>query len=171
MSSGQVEVAVGLGSSRGDRAAHLARAHRRLAALLRDLACSHVYETEPVGDAGVGRYLNACCVGRTAMEPGRLLERLQELEREAGRPPPGAPGRGGARTLDLDLLLYGGCRVDEPGLRVPHPRLAARAFVLVPLAEIAADWPVPGAGATVGELAARTERSGVERVGVLEELA
>lgn len=169
MTSGGVRVAVGLGSSRGDRAAHLARARRGLAALLRDLACSRVYETEPVGDAGSARYLNACCVGRTEMAPARLLERLQGLERDAGRPPPGAPGRGGARTLDLDLLLYGTRRVDEPGLRVPHPRLAERAFVLVPLAEIAADWPVPGTGATVRELAEKTERSGVERVGVLEE--
>ena len=170
MTTGGVEAAVGLGSSRGDRRAHLMGACRGLAGLLEELECSAVYETEPVGDAGSDLYLNMCCVGRTGLEPVELLERLQGLEAEAGRPPVGSTDRGGARTLDLDLLLYGDRRVEAPGLTVPHPRLVERAFVLVPLAEVAPGWRVPGSDATVVELAARVERSGVERVGPLQEL-
>lgn len=165
-----VPVAVGVGSSRGDRVRHLSLARRRLAAMLEDLACSAVYRTVPVGDAGDRPYLNMCCVGRTALEPGELLERLQEVESEAGRPAPGSTGRSGARTLDLDLLLFGERTVDEEGLTVPHPRMAARAFVLVPLSEVAAGWRVPGHAATVGELADRVARAGVDRVGVLADL-
>lgn len=166
----RVRVAVGAGSSEGERRAHLALAVRRLSEMLEGLACSEVYETDPVGAAGSRRFLNMCYVGTTAMEAGELLGRLQEVERQTGRPPPGRPGRSGARTLDLDLLLYGGRRIDEPDLVVPHPRLAERAFVLVPLSEVASDWRVPGHGRTVGELADRVEHEGVERVGPLEEL-
>lgn len=158
-------MAVGLGSNRGDRAANLTLGLRRLDDLLDGLTCSDVYETEPVGEAGERPFLNLCCVGRTALAPGVLLERLQDVEREAGRPPVGATGRSGARTLDLDLLLYGERRVDERKLTVPHPRLAERAFVLLPLAEVAGEWPVPGAGGTVAELARRVEHEGVARVG------
>lgn len=162
--------AVGLGSNRGDRAAHLALARERLAGLLEGLACSGVYETEPVGEAGTRRYLNMCCVGRTHLDPSGLLVRLQQVEREAGRPAPGAPGRSGGRTLDLDLLLYGERQIEAPELTVPHPRLVERPFVLVPLAEVAAGWTVAGAGATVGGLADQAERSGLERLGPLEDL-
>lgn len=163
-------VAVGLGSNRGDRAAHLRSARRRLSALLDALACSAAYETEPVGEAGSGPFLNMCCVGATTLAPADLLARLQELEEEAGRPAPGEAGRSGARALDLDLLLYGNRRVEEPGLVVPHPRLAERAFVLAPLSEVAGGWRVPGLGATVAELARRVEHDGVDRVGPLEAL-
>lgn len=164
-------VAVGAGSNRGDRAVHLSLAHRRLAALLDGLACSDVYETEPVGEAGSRPFLNMCCVGATTLKPAELLARLQEVEEEAGRPPPGTAGRSGSRILDLDLLLYAEQRVEEQGLSVPHPRLAERAFVLVPLSEVAGGWEVPGHGATVAELADRLEQDGVERIGPLEELA
>lgn len=165
-----VLVAVGVGSNRGERGAHLALARRRLSGLLDDLSCSDLYETEPVGDAGDGPFLNMCCVGTTGLGPTELLARLQAVEEEAGRPPPGSGGRSGARTLDLDLLLYGKRQVEAPGLVVPHPRLAERAFVLVPLSEVAGGWRVPGHGATVAELAERLEHDGVERVGPLEEL-
>lgn len=163
-------VAVGLGSNRGDRAAHLRSALRHLSALLDDIGCSDVYETEPVGVAGSGPFLNMCCVGATTLGPADLLAGLQEVEEEAGRPAPGEPGRSGARTLDLDLLLYGDRRAEMPGLVVPHPRLAERAFVLVPLSEVAGGWRVPGREATVAELADRVEHDGVARVGPLEEL-
>lgn len=163
-----VPVAVGLGSNRGDRARHLALGLRRLGELLDGLICSEVYETAPVGEAGERPFLNLCCVGRTSLAPGDLLDRLQEVEGEAGRPAVGAAGRSGARTLDLDLLLYGKRRLEEPDLTVPHPRLAERAFVLVPLAEVAAGWAVPGAGATVAELARDVEHEGMARVGPVE---
>lgn len=165
-----VPVAVGVGSNHGDRGARLTQAHRRLAELVDGLTCSDVHETEPVGEAGSRPFLNMCCVGTTALGPAELLTSLQAFEGEAGRPAPGTAGRSGARALDLDLLLYGDRRVEEPGLVVPHPRLAERAFVLVPLSEVAGGWEVPGHGATVAELADRLEHDGVERVGPLEEL-
>lgn len=161
---------MGVGSNEGNRRAHLALARRRLRQLLGDLACSGVYETAPLGEVGPRPFLNMCCVGRTDRDPGALLDRLQAVEAEAGRPPAGAAGRSGARTLDLDLLLYGERQVEAPGLIVPHPRLAERAFVLVPLAEVAPDWPVPGRDATVSQLAERVEHGGVERLGALETL-
>jgi len=152
-------VAVGLGSNLGDRAARVAEGVRGLAGVLRDLRCSAVYETEPEGPVAQGPFLNMCCVGRTEMGPAELLGVLLELERASGRLREGP--RYGPRSLDLDLLLYGSRVVDEPGLRVPHPRLGERAFVLVPLAGILPDWRHPGSGASVAELAARTDRSGV----------
>lgn len=167
----RVRAAVGVGSNRGERGTHLALARRRLSELLDDLTCSDVHETEPVGEAGSRPFLNMCCVGATTLAAAELLARLQAVEGEAGRPAPGSAGRTGARTLDLDLLLYGERQVEEPDLVVPHPRLAERAFVLVPLSEVAGSWRVPGQGATVAELADRLEHDGVERVGPLEELA
>jgi 2-amino-4-hydroxy-6-hydroxymethyldihydropteridine diphosphokinase len=87
--------------------------------------------------------------GVSSLDPHALLDRLLAIERDFGRTRPygGAP-----RTLDLDLILYGDAIVDEPGLRVPHPRFRERRFVLGPLAEIAAGWRDPVSGRTVGEL-------------------
>ena len=157
-------VAIGAGSNAGSRRAHLRRAVSELERLLTDLRCSRVYETEPV-DVGGGPFLNLCCTGRTEREPMRLLQALQALERRGGRP---EPPREGPRTLDLDLLLYGEETIGEEGLVVPHPRLTERAFVLVPLAEVAGDWTVPGTGATVEELAERVDPSGVRAAGALD---
>lgn len=159
-------VAIGLGSNLGDRAERLAEGVRGLAALLRDLTCSGVYETEPRDMAAGGDFLNMCCTGRTRLAPRALLDALMELERASGRRRDGSEGAGPAsRTLDLDLLLYGDRVIEEPGLEVPHPRLAGRAFVLVPLAEIAPDWTHPLAGSSIREMAARTDRGGVEKYG------
>jgi 2-amino-4-hydroxy-6-hydroxymethyldihydropteridine diphosphokinase len=161
---------VGVGSNRGERSAHLWLARRNLSELLDGLVCSDVYETAPVGDAGDRPFLNMCCTGATTLGPEELLAGLQAVEEEAGRPAPGTAGRSGARTLDLDLLLYGDRTVEEPGLVVPHRRLAERSFVLVPLSEVAGDWKVPGHEARVAELAERLEHDGMERVGPLEAL-
>lgn len=160
--------AVGLGSNLGDRLAHLVEARRGLARLLDDMECSEVYETEPVGIESDSPFLNMCCVGMTSLGPEELLTRLQEAEMAAGRPPVGGADRGGDRQLDLDLLLYGERTVETDALSVPHPRLTERVFVLVPLAEVAGDWPVPGTGGTVAELASRVERRGIRRVGPLD---
>lgn len=156
--------AVGLGSNRGDRAAHLAAGVRALDALLRGLRCSRVYETEPVGATGQSRFLNMCCVGRIRRPPRALLRRLQEIEADEGRSRTGE-GAPEPRTLDLDLLLYGDRRIEEPGLRVPHPRMRERAFVLVPLSEVAGGWRDPVTGRTVGEMARRVGDAGVEPYG------
>lgn len=156
-------VAVGLGSNVGDRAAHLATGVGGLRSLLRDVRCSRVWETEPLGvPDDHGPYLNMCCAGRTGLAPGELLARLLEIEEGAGRDRRRTGGGARPRRLDLDLLLYGDAVVDEPGLRVPHPRMRRRAFVLVPLAEVAGSWRDPETGRTVDELAGPVDRSGVE---------
>ncbi len=142
-------VAVALGSNLGDRRAHLDHARARLAATLADFRCSSYIETEPVGVGPQPRFLNAAAVGRSALEPRAMLETLLAIERERGRERP-APGA--ARTLDLDLVLFGDRTVDEEGLRVPHPRFRERRFVLAPLAEIAPDLVDPVTGKTVGEI-------------------
>ncbi len=142
---------------------YLRLARRRIEDLIQDVGYSSVYETDPEGVRDQPRFLNACCVGVTGHAPGELLRNLKRIEREAGRQPGGA--RYGPRELDLDILLYGEEIVAGPALRIPHPRLAERAFVLVPLAEIAADWVEPASGLTIAELAGRIDRSGVSLAG------
>jgi 2-amino-4-hydroxy-6-hydroxymethyldihydropteridine diphosphokinase len=146
---------VALGSNLGDRAAHLGYAVAALRAGegVEVVALSSLWETAPVGPPGQGPYLNAAAALRTTLGPRALLERLLAIERARGRRRSGA--RDEARGLDLDLLVHGSLRIEEPGLVVPHPRLAERAFVLEPLCEIAADLVPPGLDAGVAELAAR----------------
>lgn len=160
-------VAVGLGSNLGDRVGQLRRGRAALAELLSDLRCSRVYETDPVGREDQRDFLNLCCVGRTDAGARSLLQALLAAERRAGRRRGGGDG---PRRLDLDLLLYGHRRIREPGLEVPHPRMAGRGFVLVPLAELVPGREVPGTGATVGALAEAVGREGVRALGRLEEL-
>lgn len=148
-----VGVAIALGSNVGDRAAHLAAGREGLA--VRGVAwraVSALYETEPVGPIREqAAFLNQVAVGETLLRPRALLEACLAVERERGRVRGGAV-RWGPRSLDLDLLLYGGLQIVEPDLVIPHPEMARRAFVLVPLAEVAPDWVVPGEGQTAGEL-------------------
>ena len=139
---------LGLGSNLGDRAAHLQFAVDGLAARAgRVAAISPVYETEPVGGPAQPDYLNAVVAVETTLSPRELLGVAKDLEAEAGRPRSEPQNRWGPRPLDIDLLLVGDVRVDEPDLVVPHPRIHQRAFVLAPLADVAPDLVVaPTAG-------------------------
>jgi 2-amino-4-hydroxy-6-hydroxymethyldihydropteridine diphosphokinase len=143
-------VAIALGSNLGDRVAHLTEAAARLRQLLTEFRLSAFHETEPVGVSAQPRFLNAAATGTTSLSAGELLQQLLVIEAACGRERPYAAA---PRTLDLDLIFYGEDVIDEPGLRVPHPRFRDRAFVLDPLTEIAPDWRDPVTGATVVALA------------------
>jgi 2-amino-4-hydroxy-6-hydroxymethyldihydropteridine diphosphokinase len=121
---------------------------------------SSVYETEPVGGPEDSpAFLNVVLVAETTLEPRTLLERAQAVEDAFGRDR--STGRWGPRTLDVDLILVGNTQLDQPDLKLPHPRAAQRGFVLVPWAEIDAGGLLPGAG-RVDELAGRVDASGVK---------
>jgi 2-amino-4-hydroxy-6-hydroxymethyldihydropteridine diphosphokinase len=131
---------VGLGANLGDREASL----RRAAELIGARRLSTLRETEPWGIADQPSFLNAVAELETELAPRELLDELLRVERELGRTRDGS--RWGPRAIDLDLLVYGGETIDEPGLTVPHPHLAERLFVLEPLAELAPSLVVPGRG-------------------------
>jgi 2-amino-4-hydroxy-6-hydroxymethyldihydropteridine diphosphokinase len=139
---------VGLGSNLGDREALI----RRGAELIGTKRLSTIRETEPWGYIDQPRFLNAVAELETDLPPRALLDRLLEVERELGRTRDGP--RFGPRAIDLDLLLYGDHKVDESGLRVPHPRLHERRFVLEPLLELDPTLEVPGRGSVAALLAA-----------------
>src|SRR5262249_28738164 len=144
----------GLGSNLGDRRAALEGAIAALAATPRILVrkVSTLHETEPVGGpAGQGGYLNAAAVLETSLDPFALLKVLQEIEAHFGRV---RTVRWGERPLDLDLLLFGDRIIETPELVVPHPRYAARRFVLEPLAEVAPEAVDPVRKRTIRELLA-----------------
>ena len=112
---------------------------------------SSLYSTEPVGIREQPRYLNAVITLDTGLTPRALLECLLGVEKEYGRDRTGGIPKG-PRTLDLDILLYGNVQIREPGLEIPHPRVGERAFVLVPLNEIAPEIVIPGHSTTVAQM-------------------
>jgi 2-amino-4-hydroxy-6-hydroxymethyldihydropteridine diphosphokinase len=146
---------VGLGANLGPREITLLRAIDLLGATdgVEVRAASQLRETEPVGVVDQPAYLNGAVELDTELSARELLDRLLDVERELGRV---RGERWGPRTVDLDLLVFGAETIDEPGLRVPHPRLHERRFVLEPLAELAPDLVVPGRG-TVSELLAELD--------------
>ncbi|MET0225979.1 MAG: 2-amino-4-hydroxy-6-hydroxymethyldihydropteridine diphosphokinase [Dokdonella sp.] len=147
---------VGLGSNLDDPQEQIERALRALAdfAQTQLLRSSRRYRTAPWGIAEQPAFVNAVAELETSLLPRALLDALLELERAQGRHRDGA--RWGPRTLDLDLLMYADLQIQLPGLVLPHPRIAERAFVLVPLADLDADLVIPGAG-VVRELLARVD--------------
>ena len=150
-----VRVAIALGSNLGDRDRLLKSAVAAVGEAITGLRVSSWHQTAPVGVAGPQPdFLNGAAVGTTVLSARELLDRLLAIEQTFGRE---RPFPGAARTLDLDLILYGDAVLDEPGLIVPHPRFRERRFVLAPLAEIAPDWVDPVTGKTVGELLAGLE--------------
>jgi 3-oxoacyl-[acyl-carrier protein] reductase len=159
---------LGLGSNLGDRRATLDAAVRRLRAEpgLRVLAVSSYYETAPVDcPPGSGEYLNAAAAVETDRDPHDLLELLQRIEHQLGRV---RTGVNSPRTLDLDILLYGDRVIDTPDLVVPHPRMHERDFVLVPLADIAAQVVHPIIRKRIVELAMPVSRDVVKPAGGAE---
>jgi 2-amino-4-hydroxy-6-hydroxymethyldihydropteridine diphosphokinase len=146
-------VYIGLGANLGDREATIREALELLAAEgdVEVEAVSPLRETDPVGYEDQPRFLNGAAALRTELAPRALLDRLQDIERQLGRDRSGP--RFGPRTIDLDLLLYGSAEIDEPGLRIPHPRLHDRLFVLEPLAELDDRLEVPGLGSVRALLA------------------
>jgi 2-amino-4-hydroxy-6-hydroxymethyldihydropteridine diphosphokinase len=155
-----VRAFVGLGSNLGERQETLKAAIGRLRGLpeVEVKQVSSFRDTDPVGYVDQPRFLNGAVEIETDMSARALLGALLELERAFGRDRSTAPPHG-PRTLDLDLLLYGDATIDEPLLKVPHPRLHERGFVLEPLAELDPDLEVPGQGA-VQTLLARLDSAG-----------
>jgi len=158
--SGLRAVYLALGSNLGDRERNLSAALRRLEPLVRIEAVSSLYETDPVGPQDQPAYLNAVCRATTGLQPRALLRHLQAVEYELGRRG-AAHERWGPRPIDIDLLFYGDAMIDDGELRVPHPELANRAFVLVPLAEIAPELTHAELARTIASLAKRIDGSGV----------
>jgi 2-amino-4-hydroxy-6-hydroxymethyldihydropteridine diphosphokinase len=151
-------ILLALGSNRGDRAAALADALRRLeAAGVRVLSASSVHETPALMPEGAPPewdrpYLNEVVMVHTELDPRALLRCTQGIERAMGRRP---AARWAPRVIDIDLLAVGAAVLDTPELTLPHPRLHERRFVLEPLGEVAPQWVHPGLGCTASELLAR----------------
>jgi 2-amino-4-hydroxy-6-hydroxymethyldihydropteridine diphosphokinase len=122
---------------------------------------SHLYQTVAVGPPQPD-YINACAWLSTHLDPLTLLHELLAIERQFGRV---RRQRWGARSLDLDLLLFDDCQLDHPDLQLPHPRMRERAFVLVPLAEIVPDWIDPVSRKSIADLVKAVDCSGVKQVG------
>jgi len=153
---------IALGANIGEPLRQIEAGFTALAALpdTRLLVRSSLYRSAPVGYADQPDFINAVAIIETSLDPHALLDALLTIERVNGRVRefPNAP-----RTLDLDIVLYGDSVVQDPGLTIPHARMLERAFVMVPLAEVAPDMRVPGQG-SVRDLAARADAASVAQL-------
>lgn len=152
-------VYIALGANLGNRMGSLRQAVRSLPPAVLPVRVSPVYETQPWGYAPQPAFLNAVLEAETGLKPGALLAYLKEIEVRLGRQP---SFRYGPRTIDLDVLFYDQQVITLPGLEIPHPRLHERAFVLVPLADLAPDFVHPVLQRTVLELLLSVDQSGVQ---------
>jgi 2-amino-4-hydroxy-6-hydroxymethyldihydropteridine diphosphokinase len=154
-----------LGTNLGDRMENLRRATASLSPIIHVTALSSVYETPPWGYADQPAFLNMALVGETKNSPSDLIAFLKNLETVLGRE---KTFRNGPRLIDMDILFYDDLLVDEPGLVIPHPRLHERAFVLVPLNEIALDFVHPVLKRSVHDLLGNVDTKGVNFYGRLD---
>jgi 2-amino-4-hydroxy-6-hydroxymethyldihydropteridine diphosphokinase len=151
-----------LGSNLGDRGANLQRAIEALAEIgVRVLRRSSIYETAPVDFLAQPWFLNCVVEAETALDPRALLEKLQSVERKLGNRKLVARG---PRIIDLDILFYDSKVIREEGMEIPHPRLADRRFVLIPLVELTPDFQHPVLHATAAELLAATQDRSAVRI-------
>ncbi|MDR3332649.1 MAG: 2-amino-4-hydroxy-6-hydroxymethyldihydropteridine diphosphokinase [Synergistaceae bacterium] len=156
-------VAVGLGSNKGDRLANIRRALK----LIREragvvVAASDVFETPPWGVAVQPRFLNACVLVDVELPPHDLLAKFKEIEYDMGRLKKG--GRWGPREIDIDILLYDDVRINDKDLTIPHQYMHERAFVLMPLSEIATELTHPASGLSISDLLAASDSEGIIRI-------
>ncbi len=157
-----------LGANRGDRQNNLGQALRRLEKVIAIQAVSSLYETEPVGEGGrplpydQPLFLNLACQGRTNLEPNTVLTASKEIEASMGRRP---SFRNAPRPIDIDILLYDNLQISLPQLVIPHPRMRERAFVLIPLAEIAPSTIEPISGQTIQQMASNVSPQGIYKIG------
>lgn len=157
-------VYLALGSNLGDRHKHLADALQHLREAINIESTSSIYETEPVGYLDQPAFFNLVCKGTTHLSPLDLLKFVKDTEVHLGRQP---TFRNGPRIIDIDILLYDDLCIQEEQLTIPHPRMAERAFVLVPLAEIAPDAIEPTSKQTVQALLAAISQQGVSKAGAI----
>ena len=144
-----VVVHLGLGSNLGNKESNLRKGIDLLEEKVRISQVSPMYETEPWGFAEQPSFLNCVCRGETTLSPWELLAFAKDVEAALKRQP---TFRNGPRTLDVDILFYGDAVISEAELEIPHPRLASRGFVLVPLADISPELRHPVLGVTAAEM-------------------
>lgn len=160
-----VDAFLGIGSNLEQPSQQIRRAFTALQALpeSRDVRCSPLYRSPPMGPQHQPDYVNAVVSMVTRLPPDRLLREMQTIEQAQGR----VRGvRWGARTLDIDLLVYGDLILDTPDLQIPHPGIAQRAFVLYPLFDLAPRLVIPGLGALSG-LVGAVDAQGLDMIGRL----
>lgn len=149
---------LGLGCNLGDRLAALDAACEALAPQVRVLRRSPVYETQPWGYADQPDFLNQVLEAETELSPHELLAHLKAIEKQLGRQP---RHRNGPREIDVDILLYDDLQLDEERLKVPHPAMPERAFILAPLADLSPELRIPGQSQSVAELRDQIDLSSV----------
>jgi 2-amino-4-hydroxy-6-hydroxymethyldihydropteridine diphosphokinase len=152
-----------LGSNIGNRRENLSTALQRLCEIVDIHKISSVYETEPVGYLEQPRFLNMVCYGQTAASPDELLRNTKSIEEALGREP---SFRNAPRPIDVDILLYNDLCLETEDLTLPHPRMSERAFVLVPLAEIAPMVVHPVSGKTAQELLLTVSQAGISKIDI-----
>lgn len=150
-----------MGSNMGDRRGNLATAIQRLHNIMEIEKVSSVYETEPIGYLEQPRFLNIAVAGTTRLSPQEFLRRAKEIEAALGRQ---ETVRNGPRPIDIDIIFYDNLTLDSAPLTIPHPRMAERAFVLAPMAEIAPEVVHPARGRTARQLLAEVPQKGVKKI-------